>query len=744
MSTELETRPSSPMSEPTRDELQPASHSEAQAPRARGPKTRVAVVGAGFIADFHLEILRGTPGVELVCICDRDLPRAESAAKKHRVPNAVASLSDLPDLDIDVAHVLVPPSLHVPVAKEILELGVGVFIEKPLALSSDDARLLERIAKERGLPLAVNHNAAFHPAFADLLAKVKNGDVGRVEHVQVTLSVPLRQLDAGDFSHWMFSAPRNIVFEQAPHPFSQLQELIGSVQSCETSLLGSRELQPGQVFHDRWLLAAKGERGTAEIYLAFGQDFTRSTIQVLGSDGSLEADLLHNLVSGEEKTWWLDFWNSFLAGWRRGGGERKWARKTLWQYLSFTLGIGERQDAFFAGMRDSIRAFHRSHLAGESPPADGATGAAVLEWCEAATQGIEGDPAVAPELPEAGPVRPGEILVLGGTGFIGRRTVRGLIEKGLPVTCVVRRAHSLPPELLEQAREGSLRLVRGSLEDREGMAELVKDADTVLQLATGGGANWDAIERSMVKGSVALAEACMDADVKRYVYVSSSAALYLGDDAGREVSDAVGPDPKPGARALYARGKIAAEEALQQLHHQRGLPLVIVRPAVVLGAGSALQHSGLGLWVRDNHCVGWGEGDTPLPVVWVDDVADALVRVCAYGGKDLHGKGLNLASDTPLTAQKIVSELRRVTGRRLEFHPRSLWWSQTMEIGKWIVKKVGRRPGAEFPSWRDLKSRALVPKLPCELARETLGWKPVDDPERFLDVAVRCHGDQGA
>jgi hypothetical protein len=88
----------------------------------------------------------------------------------------------------------------------------------------------------------------------------------------------------------------------------------------------------------------------------------------------------------------------------------------------------------------------------------------------------------------------------------------------------------------------------------------------------------------------------------------------------------------------------------------------------------------------------------------------------------------------------MVEELRRATGRALRFHPRPLWLSQAMEIGKWLVKKAGRRPGATFPSYRDLKSRALVPRFTSRTAREVLGWRPVEDRETVLEQTVRIYG----
>jgi nucleoside-diphosphate-sugar epimerase len=362
----------------------------------------------------------------------------------------------------------------------------------------------------------------------------------------------------------------------------------------------------------------------------------------------------------------------------------------------------------------------------------------VLEWCEAVAGGVSADEASAVGLDDERPARPGEEVVVGATGFIGRRVVERLLSRGLPVTAAVRRTQGLPQALRGAALDGRLRLVRASLEDPAALSRAVAGARAVIHLATGGGATWDAIQRSMVQGSLDLGRACAERGA-RLVYVSSTAALYLGADAGAEVADAAGPDPLPEQRALYARGKIAAERALGGLAHERGLRLVIARPAIVLGEGGPFQHSGLGLWVRDNHCVGWGRGDTPLPLVLADDVAEALVLAALHPGTVLDGRSLNLAADAGLTAREVVAELARVTGRDLHFHARPLWLSQAMEIGKWIVKRAGGRADAPFPPWRDLKSRALAPRLVCETARGLLGWKPVEERGRFLELAVGVH-----
>ena len=703
-----------------------------------GP-TRVAVVGAGYIADFHLAILKKTKGVELTAVCDVNEGRAKAAAKQFGAKHAVTDLADLAGLGVQIAHLAVPPDLHVPLTKQLLESGVGVFAEKPIALSTEDSEMLAELAEERGLPLGVNHNNVFHPAFRKLLARIESGEIGRVEHVQVTLSVPLRQLDAGDYSHWMFRAPRNIVFEQAVHPLSQLQHLLGRVKSATTTQLGTIELHPGQQFHDRWSTAFEAERGTAELYMAFGQPFTRSTVQVIGSDGSIEADLFHDQLAGEKKTLYLDFWNSYVAGASRAKQLKRSARKALMGWSLFTLGLGKRKDAFYVGMQDSIRSFHKAFNTGGQLPNDARTAVEVTEWADAVAGTTSAEAPPVPDFPAAGEAREGEVVVLGGSGFIGRRVVSRLLAQGEHVTCVVRRFHSLPPSIVEPAMDGKLRLVRASLGDDESMAAALAGAKRCIHLATGNGDSWEEVERVMVKGSARVAEQCADAGVDRLVYVSSIAALYTGPDGNEgQIRDSWEVDPQLDQRPLYAKGKAAAEKAIKAAAEARGLGLVVARPGVVLGDGTPMQHSGVGLWVRDNQCVGWGLGDNNLPLVLADDVADALVSACVAKGDGVDGQAINLCANPGLSGHQVVDALREATGRALHFHPRRLWVSQVAEIGKWLIKRAGRRK-APFPPYRDLKSRALGTQFASNVARDQLGWKPVEEREAFLDAAVRIY-----
>lgn len=136
-------------------------------PRLQMPKTemlRVGVVGAGFIADYHLSVLRRLGVAETVGACDPNEDRLEGLCERWKIPYRARSLEELlRDAKPEVVHILVPPSYHFDVAKQCLSAGVNVFLEKPMALRTAECDLLIGLARTKALRLGVNHTALYHP-----------------------------------------------------------------------------------------------------------------------------------------------------------------------------------------------------------------------------------------------------------------------------------------------------------------------------------------------------------------------------------------------------------------------------------------------------------------------------------------------------------------------------------------------------------------------------------------------------
>lgn len=700
-----------------------------------GRKVRVALVGAGYIADTHMAALAATEGVEVVAVCDVDATKAQRFATKHKIAQSAGSIRELVErVKPDAAHVLVPPPLHESVTSEILSAGVHVLLEKPMVLTAAAGKRLVEHAAKSGARLGVNHNYVFHPLFVRLQKDLAAGRIGKIEHAVVFSNNPLRQLAAGDFGHWMFAAPQNIILEQGPHPISQLTALFGKVVSASASPSGRHDLPGGRVFFDTWQASFQCERGTAQLFIAFGREFPESYIHVVGQDGSIRIDLSHGGYTVHEKTRWPDFYESYLTGRRDAKSWNAAARDSFLSYVLPLLKIQPRRDPFFVGMKGSIGAFYKSLREGTRLPISGEDGVAVLEACEQLTAPVAAEllksPAPpAPAILEFTENRAGEVAVLGATGFIGGHVVEKLLQAGKPVRILARKAHVLPRVLCDPR----VRIVKGSIDDQAAVEKLISGTDCVIHLASGGGDSYADFERTIIQGTERVANACLKFGVRRLLYTSTVAVYYFGGSA--VVTEETPTDRKPEKRSHYSRAKSESERRLLQLYKDKKLPISILRPAVVVGERGRPAHTGVGQWPKDTQCAGWGAGVTPIPFVLASDVADALIL--AISAPNIEGTSFNLAGDVRLTAREYVAQMQQISGRPMKFYPTPLWMTQTSDLFKWFIKLLIRKPENPFPSYRDLKTRAFFAPLDCDRAKRVLGWKPVADRARFIELGIR-------
>ena len=129
-------------------------------------RIRTAVIGAGSFGRHHLRILSQSPGAELAGVVDSDAQRAAAAATQYGCP-AYASIAELAG-KIDAAVVAVPTSAHADVGCALLESGIDVLVEKPIAPDVASARHLVDAASRKGRILQVGHLERHNPAVAAL------------------------------------------------------------------------------------------------------------------------------------------------------------------------------------------------------------------------------------------------------------------------------------------------------------------------------------------------------------------------------------------------------------------------------------------------------------------------------------------------------------------------------------------------------------------------------------------------
>jgi nucleoside-diphosphate-sugar epimerase len=217
--------------------------------------------------------------------------------------------------------------------------------------------------------------------------------------------------------------------------------------------------------------------------------------------------------------------------------------------------------------------------------------------------------------------------------------------------------------------------------------------------------------------------------VRRFVYTGTIDSYDSAD--ARTVIDARTPvDSRIASRNLYARSKAVCEALLQRMHAERGLPLVIFRPGVVVGAGSPPAHWGVGMFHSDTRAQLWGEGTTKLPLVLVDDVAEGLALALDRPG--IEGKTLLLTDEPLLSAREYVGELAAASATRIDATPTPIWRFFVLDVAKEIVKHLVRHPNRRVPSYRDWDCRAHRARYDSGETRDVLGWKPAGTREAMV------------
>lgn len=194
----------------------------------------IAVIGAGAWGKNHIRVFSEIPEVNLKYICDKD-PNKISALRKI-YPKSIMLEDITPILmDEDVKGVVISSSAvsHFPLSKEFLYAGKDVLVEKPMALSEEDAREMMKIAEEKDQILMVGHLLIYHPVVERLKEMVVSGELGKIYYIY-TQRVNLGVIRQDENALWSF----------APHDLSVILYLLGE-EPVTVSAHGESYLQRG-------------------------------------------------------------------------------------------------------------------------------------------------------------------------------------------------------------------------------------------------------------------------------------------------------------------------------------------------------------------------------------------------------------------------------------------------------------------------------------------------------------------
>ncbi len=293
------------------------------------------------------------------------------------------------------------------------------------------------------------------------------------------------------------------------------------------------------------------------------------------------------------------------------------------------------------------------------------------------------------------------VFVTGGTGFVGKPTVRRLVEGGHEVRCLVRRT-SRTGELEQLGCE----LAYGDVTDKASVLEGVHGCEWVVNLAnvyTFWEPDRSIYRRVNVEGTRNVMEAALEAGVSKVAHVSTLVVWGNTPDSPFDEESPVGTE----RFTEYARSKHEGDEVVWELYRKKGLPVVVLYPGAVLGPNDP---KATGQYVRDlieQRVPARVFEDSAFTFVHVGDVAEAIARALEkegnVGEKYLIGK-------YTLTMGEVTRMVSEISGVPL---PKRRLPGPVVMAGSALMTKVadltGRPPlsGMSTDQMRNIKEGAV-------------------------------------
>jgi predicted dehydrogenase len=177
---------------------------------------KAAVIGVGSMGRNHVRVYRELEGIQLVAVSDQNKETASRVGGIFNTPHFTDYLQMIEECKPDLVTLAVPTDKHYTIGLSLIERGVNLLIEKPIAPNLDEAADLVEQARRNDVILAVGHIERFNPAIIELRRRLREGMAGRIYniHAQRLSPYPVRIRDAG------------VVIDLASHDIDLMRYLI--------------------------------------------------------------------------------------------------------------------------------------------------------------------------------------------------------------------------------------------------------------------------------------------------------------------------------------------------------------------------------------------------------------------------------------------------------------------------------------------------------------------------------------
>ncbi|MGX9707141.1 Gfo/Idh/MocA family oxidoreductase [Laceyella tengchongensis] len=194
---------------------------------------RFGIVGCGHIAKKHVAAIDAVEDAQLVAICDTNEERLKEFAREG--VTAYTDLADMLKSDVDVVAICTPSGLHAKLTLQVAEAKKHVIVEKPMALTLEDADAMIEACAKNGVKMAVVHPNRFRPAVVELRRQLDSGAFGKIGHANATVRWNRNQAYY-DQAPWRGTKAMDggVLMNQAIHNMDLLLWMMGEVDEVSS------------------------------------------------------------------------------------------------------------------------------------------------------------------------------------------------------------------------------------------------------------------------------------------------------------------------------------------------------------------------------------------------------------------------------------------------------------------------------------------------------------------------------
>jgi len=664
---------------------------------------RVGLVGAGYISEFHARAIQRVPNARIVGIADVVSSRAAALAERFGIPKVFPTLEALMGEGIDVIHILTPPDTHAPLAIAALQNSSHVLVEKPLAMNEEEVDRISAAAAATQKSVCVNHSMLYDRFVSKALNIVRSGAIGdplTFDYFRSSEYPPYR------------GGPLPVHYQDGGYPF--LDQGVHALYLAE-SFLGAIEDAKAfygthggdsNLLYDEWRVAAQCQRGTANIQISWNVRPLQNWFVVQGTKGVLRANLFAMWVTHTPQ---LPLPKAPAR-----------ALQAMIEGLSICTQVPANVARFAAkkivqydGLHSLVAAFYGALQSGAAMPVSPEQARSTVYWTNRVSQ--QGDAAKIKYQSQFQTVGDAKILVTGANGLIGRHLVRRLLQEGNCVRIFVRRQP--PPEFMN---DRNIEVFLGDLGDPAAADQAVAGTGIVYHVGAAMKGNAQDHERGTVCGTQNIVDSVLRHNVQRLVYISSLSCLHAAVARRGDVITEDWPvEPSPSKRGAYTQAKTAAEKIVFDAVRDQHLRAVLLRPGRVFGPGMTLLTPEVARKIG-NLFVILGDGTRELPLVYVEDVIDAIFQ--AAETSEFDGRVFHIVDPTQVTQNQVVQDYisKNAKTAKATHVPVPIVYGLALAVE--LLSRILKRP-APLSIYR-VKSALACMRFDCSRAEKELGWSP--------------------